>query len=154
LAERAEEEATAQVVEETYETWALRPVLAWAHLELGAEARAADLLSQALAASQTAGLQLILVDALRVQALLAVRQGRWQEAERALEEVLARCRAMPCPYAEAKALFVYGLLYRAQGEPERAQRQLTAALAILAELAGRLYAERVEQTLAECMRIS
>src|SRR5262249_40250204 len=46
LAERAEEEATAQVVEETYETWALRPVLAWAHLELGAEARAADLLSQ------------------------------------------------------------------------------------------------------------
>src|SRR5262249_18618428 len=52
---RVEEQTVGEI--ETYETWALRPVLAWAHLERGAEARAAELLEQALAAARAGGLQ-------------------------------------------------------------------------------------------------
>jgi len=56
---------------------------------------------------------------------------------------------MLCPYAEAKALYVYGRLHMAQGEPERARERFTAASAILDQLGERLYAEHIERALAE-----
>lgn len=90
-----------------------------------------------------------LPDALYVQALLHIRQRRWGEALAALEEALARCRAMPYPYAEAKALYIYGLLHQAKGEPEQARERLEAALASLNYLGERLYAEQVERALAQ-----
>jgi len=93
-----------------------------------------------------------LADALRVQALLCLQQHRWDEAQAALEEAIALCRAMPYPYAEAKALYVYGLLHQAKGEPTQARERLEAALAILNRLGERLYAEQVEQALAESRR--
>ncbi len=89
----------------------------------------------------------MLVDALRIKALLATRQGRWEEAEAALKEVLALCQAMPYPYAEAKALYVYGQLHEAKGEPERARERYEQALAICNRLGERLYAERIEGAL-------
>ena len=90
----------------------------------------------------------VLAAALCVQARLRISQQRWQEAQGALEESLVLCRTMPFPYAEAKALYVYGQLYKAKGEPEEAREQLEAALAILNRLGERLYAERVERTLS------
>jgi len=89
-----------------------------------------------------------LVDALRVRALTLMQKGRWQEAEGALEQALAITRAMPYPYAEAKALYVYGLLHTQKGEPEQAHKGLEASLAILKRLGERMYAEHVEQALA------
>jgi hypothetical protein len=89
-----------------------------------------------------------LVDALRIQARLCIRQQRWAEAEAALEEALSLCRAMPYPWAEAKALYVSGLLHKAKGEQEAARELLEAALAICARLGERLYAEQMEQALA------
>jgi hypothetical protein len=80
--------------------------------------------------------------------LLALRHERWGDVAAALEESLALCRAMPYPYAEAKALSVYGQLYAARGEPERAREQYQAARAILSRLGERLYAERIERALA------
>jgi tetratricopeptide (TPR) repeat protein len=88
-----------------------------------------------------------LADVLRVRALLATRQGRWQEAEVTLEESLALCRAMPYPYAEAKALYVSGQFHAARGEPERACAHFEEALAILSRLGERLYAEHIERAL-------
>src|SRR5262249_59959064 len=85
----------------------LLPLQAWATLDLGDEARAAAVIVQCLAQAEAEPNRLALVDALRVHALVAMRQRRWHEAGDILEETLARCHAMPYPYAEVKALSVY-----------------------------------------------
>ena len=126
----------------------LLPLLAWAHLELNREDLAAEMVAESLARASTTAHRLAVLDALRVQAMLALRQRTWQEAESALEEALAQSHALPCPYAEAKVLYVYGLLYTARGESESARERLEAALAICARLGERLYAQRIEQVLA------
>jgi hypothetical protein len=54
---------------------------------------------------------------------------------------------MAAPYAEAKTLYVSGLLSQARGEPEQAREQLEAALTILTRLGERLYARPIEQAL-------
>ena len=93
-----------------------------------------------------------LVDALRMEAAVWIRQQRWDEAEAALEEALALARPMPYPYAEAKALATYGDLLVASGHPERARDQYDAALAILRPLGEVPYTERIERALAEMAR--
>jgi hypothetical protein len=47
-------------------------------------------------------MRLVLVEALRVQALIALRRERWEEAARSLEEGLDVARAMPSASAEAR----------------------------------------------------
>jgi tetratricopeptide (TPR) repeat protein len=135
--------------EETYATWALRPVLAWAYLERGEERRAEDLVGQALATAQAAGVRPILTDALCVQALVAARRGRWHEAEAALEEALTCCHAMPHPYAEAKALWIYGQLEAARGDPAAARTRFTQALAICDRLGEGLYRPHIKRALGQ-----
>ncbi len=124
------------------------PLLAWAYSDLGEEARADATAAEAVTYTAGEPMRLLLVDGLRVRALLALRQGRWREAMDALDAALALARAMPYPYAEAKALYVYGLLHVARGEPEQARARLDAALAILARLGERAYAARAEQVRA------
>jgi tetratricopeptide (TPR) repeat protein len=124
------------------------PLLAWTQLARNKEERAQAEVIQAIARARTLQMRPALADALRVQALLRIQQQRWEEAQGALEEVLTLCQAMPSPYAEAKALYVYGLFYQAKGEPLQARERLEAALAILRRLGERLYAEQVERSLA------
>jgi len=124
------------------------PLLAWAYHELGEEDRADATAEEAVAYATGEPMRLLLVDGLRVRALLALRRGRWREAMDALDAALALARAMPYPYAEAKALYVYGLLHVARGEPEQARARLDAALTILARLGERAYAARAEQVRA------
>src|SRR5205823_9008366 len=64
---------------------ALLPVLAWAYLEQGQGERAAETVERALARAQREEMRLVLVEALRVQALVALRQEHWDEATRSLE---------------------------------------------------------------------
>ncbi len=128
------------------------PLLGWAALEGGEEERADVLIAAGIGRARTSQDRLALVDALRIQAQLCLRQQRWAEAETALEEALILCRAMPYPWAEAKALYVSGLLHRAKGELELAREQMEAALAICARLGERLYAERIEAALAKLER--
>jgi tetratricopeptide (TPR) repeat protein/transcriptional regulator with XRE-family HTH domain len=125
------------------------PMLAWAHLELGHEDRAETLVTEADARARKEYNWLALVDALPIQSLLATRRRQWREAEAALEEALRLTRAMPYPHAEAKALYVYGQLHMAKGEPEQARKRFEAALAICSRLGERLYAEHIEQALAQ-----
>ena len=119
-----------------------------AYLDLGNQAQAQTIVSQAIVRAEEEPNRLALVDALRVRAMAAIQQARWQEAEGALEQVLAITRAMPYPYAEAKALYVYGLLHVAKSESQLACARLEAALAILKKLGERMYAGHVEHTLA------
>jgi tetratricopeptide (TPR) repeat protein len=135
-------------------TWAL-PLLAWAYRDLGELERAEGLAKQAVALATRQKQRLTLVDALRVSALVAIRTRRWPEAAAALQESIARAHALAYPYAEAKALYAYGLLYQAQGAPERARERYEAALAICARLGERHYAghiaDHIEQALGDLL---
>jgi Tetratricopeptide repeat len=121
--------------------WSL---MAWAELELGKDDRVAATIATSLARPE----RLFYVDTKRVRAMLAIKQQRWPDAVAALEETLTMCRAMPYPYAEAKALYVYGQLHAAKGESERARERYQAALAICERLGEGLYRKHIERDLA------
>ncbi len=125
------------------------PVLAWAELELGHHAEATERLEAAIELATARRWHLWLVDALRVKGLLAVRQQRWEDARAGLDETITMCRSMSYPWAEAKALYVYGQLHAAKGEPEQAREKYEAALAICDRLGEGLYRPHIERALAE-----
>jgi tetratricopeptide (TPR) repeat protein len=103
---------------EEYVVTMFLPVLALAHLELGQVDVAAGTVAKALARARREGMRLVLVDALRVQALIDLRRERWDEAERSLEEGLSIARSIPYPHAEARLLEVIerGHALRARSE--------------------------------------
>jgi tetratricopeptide (TPR) repeat protein len=126
----------------------LLPMLAWAYLEAGQDARAQILLAQGFQRATYQHHQLALIDLWRIQGLRCIKQQRWQEAEAALEASLVLARAMPFPYAEAKAHYLLGKLHALSGEPDDLAREAyEQALAICTRLGERLYAERIEQAL-------
>jgi tetratricopeptide (TPR) repeat protein len=125
------------------------PLLAWACLELGEEDRADALIRDALSDEAMEVERLVLVDALRVQAMIWTRQQRWDEAVGALEEALTLTRAMPYPYAEAKALYSYGQLHVARDESEQAREKYEAALAICARMGEGMYRPHIERALQQ-----
>jgi len=128
-------------------------LLAWAYIELGDEPQASALLARAAAQAEAQHHQLALVDILRVRGVLAVKQGHWQEAKAALDDDVERTRAMPYPYAEAKALYVYGQLYAAQGELEQAREKYEQALAICDRLGEGLYRPHIARALNHTLRV-
>ena len=131
-----------------YDVTLLLPMLAWAQLELGEVEQAAQTVEQALTRARREEMQLVLVEALRVRALIALRQERWPEATRSLEEGVVLARAMPHPYAEGRLLHVYGLLHAQQGVSEAAGELLAAALALFWRLGASQDVAQVEQALA------
>jgi tetratricopeptide (TPR) repeat protein len=153
LAERDLEEGQAVTAlarltaDDADEDWREPVLLAWAHLELGDLEHAADLLARALARARAECDRLTLVDALRIQALVYMRQQRWDDAQGDLEEGLALALAMPYPYAEARLLHAYGLLHAQRQELAPAHERLAAALAIFRRLGARSHAEQVEQAI-------
>jgi tetratricopeptide (TPR) repeat protein len=124
------------------------PVLAWAHLECGELEQATEVVAQAISRARPENYRTALVDALRVQALLALQQGRWDEAHSTLEEGLELARVMPYPYMEGRLLQVYGRMHARTGEPHLARERLEAALAIFRRLGARKDIEQVEQAVA------
>jgi tetratricopeptide (TPR) repeat protein len=134
-------------MEEHDVTWLL-PTLAWAYLDLGDVASAVEMAGQAAQRARAQAHRLALVDALWVQAMVAIRQQHWDEATRALEEGLTLAREMPYPYAEGRLLHVSGEMHVQKGEPDLAQERLAAALAIFWRLGARKDSERVEHAIA------
>jgi tetratricopeptide (TPR) repeat protein len=130
----------------------LLALLAEAHLELGEVSPAAAVAARAVTRARAEHDQLSLVDALRVQALVATREEHWAEAACALEEGLALARSLPYPYAEARLLYAHAEMHAQKGERDAALERLEAALAIFQRLGARKDAERVEQTLAHSRR--
>jgi tetratricopeptide (TPR) repeat protein len=105
-------------------------LLAQAHLACGEVGAAAQTVARAVDVSRRDNCRLMLLDALRVQALVLIRQERWADAMGVLEEGLALARALPYPYAEARLLQVSGELHGQKGELEVARERREAALAI------------------------
>jgi tetratricopeptide (TPR) repeat protein len=92
----------------------LLPVLAWAYLELGQTDEAARTVEQALARARPEGMRLVLVEALRVRAVIALRRGQPDQTAASLEEGLETARAMPYPHAESRLMPIAERLRRAQ----------------------------------------
>jgi hypothetical protein len=123
----------------------LLPLVAWAQLGLDRDDEAAA----TLAAAKARCGRLWLVDVLRVEGMLAIKQGRWDDAAAGLDEALAMSRAMPYPYGELKALYVSGQLHATKGEPMLAREKYQAALCICERLGEGLYRPHIERALAE-----
>jgi tetratricopeptide (TPR) repeat protein len=131
----------------------LRVLLAWAHLERGAVAQAADVAATALARireHQEPQVPEHLIGALHMQAMVLVRQGHWAAAADALAEGLALAQAPSYRYPcfEAQILHVWGQLHLYRGEHAAARERLEAALAIFQRLGARPFVAQVEQDLA------
>ena len=121
--------------------------LAWARLELGQPGQAQLLLDRAIAQARNEHMRPALVSLHAVQGRIWMLQGRWLEAEGVLEEALGLCRAMRIPYAEAKTLYIAGLLRLEMGEGAAARTRLEQALPMLTRLGERLYASHIEKAL-------
>ena len=133
-------------VEEHYVTTHVLPWLAWAYLDLGDTDHAGRVVADAIRRARAQHYRLALVAALRVQAMVASRQGRWDEAVATLEEGLALTRILPYPYAEGRLLHLYGATQVQKGEPARAW--LESALAIFQRLGARKDFEGTAQLLS------
>lgn len=127
----------------------LLPQLAWAHLELGEEGRAENIVSDAVRRASASRDRLDLVHALHIRGKLLVRQERWDEAERVLEQTVSMARDIPYPYMEASALHDLGAMHARQGEREAARTHLEAALAIFGRLGAGKDVERSRHILAQ-----
>jgi tetratricopeptide (TPR) repeat protein len=128
--------------------------LAWAHLDMGDVAGAAALLGEVTVTARAQNDRLVLVDALRIQAMVAGRQGQWEAAVASLDEGLTLARSMPYPYAEGRLLLVYSELHIEQREPARACERLEGALAIFRRLGACKDIELARQALAALSAIS
>jgi tetratricopeptide (TPR) repeat protein/transcriptional regulator with XRE-family HTH domain len=129
------------------------PALAWAHLELDEIAEAERTIEQALRRARAQDARLVLVEALRVQALILTRRGMLQDAEQIVHEGLCLAREMRNPYAEARLLQVYGTLLATRGDLESAYVRLEEALAIFQRLGARKDSEQVGHDLAASRRL-
>jgi tetratricopeptide (TPR) repeat protein len=120
---------------------------AWAFLAGGDLESAEQATGRSVRRAREAGNRFLLVGALRVQAMLLIRQHRWKEAAQAVEEGLALARAMSYPYAEARLLQVSAQLRAQQGDPASARDDLMAALAIFRRLGANAHAEQAAAAL-------
>lgn len=126
-------------------------LLAWAALECGDPAAAREALVEARRLAEALGSRLAFVTIWRIEARLALAEGRYDDGLQALDQAVDLAQAAPSPYAEAQARYVSGLLYRTRGAPadgEEARREFTQARVILHRLGERFYAERIESELA------
>jgi tetratricopeptide (TPR) repeat protein len=128
----------------------LRLWVAWVQLERGEVAQAAELAAAALARIREHQEPDQMLNALRVQAMVLVRQGQWAAAADILAKGLALAQApgFPHPGPEACLLHVWGQLHLSRGEQAAARERLEAAQAIFQRMGARALVARVEQDLA------
>jgi hypothetical protein len=118
--------------------------MAWALLDLGDVDEATQVAWRAVAQAREMGRQVVLADALRAAAMAATRQGRWTEAQGAIQEGLSLARRIGYSYGEARILLVSGDLYTMTDQPEPARKQLEAARAIFLQLGAHRDIDRAE----------
>jgi tetratricopeptide (TPR) repeat protein len=84
-----------------------------------------------------------------VQGPILAREGRWLEAERALNQAISLAQELPYPLLEALALAELGTGYLQRGEGRPGRERLEAALVIFQWLHARPYIEQTQQTLEQ-----
>jgi DNA-binding SARP family transcriptional activator/class 3 adenylate cyclase len=117
-------------------------------LQLGDVAAAEELAAEALERARKLPDAFWPISPLRVQAMTFARLGRWDEAERALDEALVLARGREV-YEEARILHALGLMLSQKGEKAQAREYLEEALAIFRRLGAKPDVERTVQAMAE-----
>jgi tetratricopeptide (TPR) repeat protein len=129
----------------------LLPLVAWANLELGHRQRAESIAEAAVMRARNQGGRLRLLEALRVRALVAMREagenGRWDPVDALLREALKLARDMEYRHGEERVLLLYGRLSMDRGQVERARGYLQEALALAERLGAEKDAERARRAL-------
>jgi tetratricopeptide (TPR) repeat protein len=125
------------------------PYLAWAEAEVGEVEQAATTVEDGITAIADAHYELFLPEALRIRALIATKQQRWEAAEVDVVQAIELAQAMPCLWAEAKALYAYGQMHVAKGALEQAREKYREALSICDQLGEGLYRPHIERALAD-----
>ncbi|HZS94980.1 MAG TPA: transposase, partial [Chloroflexota bacterium] len=123
------------------------PALARTYLDTGQIDQARDVAARAIARARAGSAKPVLTEALRAQALIAMRRNEWQLATQSLGEGLALARSIRYPYAEARILVELGLLDRHQGKPDGARERLAGALALFQRLGATRDVERTAEIL-------
>jgi tetratricopeptide (TPR) repeat protein len=127
----------------------LLPLLAWAYLELGNDDHAEQMALEGIERARAQGHRLALVELLRVCGMVLARGRRWDEAERAFEEAVSVARSVCYPYAEARALYEWGLMHVAKPDPSHAQELLEGAAVIFRGLGSQPYSELAQKARAD-----
>ena len=122
----------------------LLPLLAWAYLDLGDIEQAAHVAADAIQRLRAMGALVPLVNALRIQAMIAQRQGDRAAAETALVEAIALADTLGYLYAKAQALFTWGLL---EPHDERGLERLREAHTLFVRLGASGDVARAERIL-------
>jgi tetratricopeptide (TPR) repeat protein/transcriptional regulator with XRE-family HTH domain len=125
----------------------LLPYLAWARLELREDDRAEEVALGGIERARAQGHRLALVELLRVLGMVLARRRRWEEAERAFEEAVSVARSVRYPYAEARALYEWGLMYVAKRDPRQGRNRLEEAIEIFRRLGARPYSDLAQKAL-------
>jgi len=127
----------------------LTPLVAWADLILGHYDEASKKIEAGETYVRARGNRFLLPDILRVRAQIALTGKRWDEVKAALDEACSLAREMPYPYAELKALWIYGWLEAARWDPTAARQRFEQALAICDRLGEGLYRAHIMRDLFE-----
>ncbi|GAC1649801.1 MAG: hypothetical protein NVS4B8_23570 [Herpetosiphon sp.] len=121
---------------------------AWAHLAVGDIIAAQALAAEASARASQQHYHLVLVDVLRVQALIALQRSCWDLAHQSLSAGLALTQHMAYPYGAARLQYVHGLLHLERHDPVAARERLIAARTTFCQLGARPDTEIVDRALA------
>jgi tetratricopeptide (TPR) repeat protein/transcriptional regulator with XRE-family HTH domain len=121
----------------------VQSLLAWVLLALGEVGAAAELAQRAVARARDQHSHVLLVDALRVAALVAARQEHLVEADGLLQEGLSLARRLGYPFGEALLLHASSAVYAQMGQSEAASERLATAQAMCGQLGARADSERI-----------
>ncbi len=122
---------------------------AWAHLDCGNLAKAAELSELAVNRLIEENSVVELLIARRVVGMVAGAQEDYERAAAIFEEVAELARQVPFPHAEACAFYEHGMMCLRQGNLEQARSHLEAGLKIFSRLGAQPYIERTQAALSQ-----
>jgi tetratricopeptide (TPR) repeat protein len=123
--------------------------IAQARLEMGNTPAAQETIDQALAHARAEGDNVDLLMSLRVAAMVAIRETKWDDGEAAIEEGLHVAEMGPFDLGRGWMLQAWGSLLASAGDLDAARIKLQEALDIFDHLGAQGYREQTAEALAE-----
>jgi uncharacterized protein HemY len=93
------------------------------------------------------GNRLALAELLRLRGMVMARRRRWDEAEEAFEEAVSVARSIRYPYARARTLYEWGLMYVRRQDTEQGLTLLMEATETFRSLGSRPYSDMAQNAL-------
>jgi tetratricopeptide (TPR) repeat protein len=99
--------------------------------------------------ARTQGTRLALAELLRLRGMVLARRQRWDEAEHAFEEAVSVARSIRYPYAQARALYEWGLMCVRRRDTEQSRTLLREATETFRKLGSRPYSDMAQNAMEE-----